>query len=84
MSRTFKDKKEEKAKRINKAPQFKRSYRNVLENGFPEDGDSDRCPECGAAVNFDRGFRSCEECNWGSFFPEEPDADGELEFSDVA
>jgi hypothetical protein len=84
MSRTFKDKKEEKVKRLNKQPEFKRSYRAAIENGFADDIDFDTCPDCGATTSFESGFLSCGECNWGSFFPNEKDSDGDLEFSDVA
>lgn len=84
MSRTFKDLKEEKAKRLNRQPQFKRRYRVATENGFAEDSDCETCPECGAAMNFEGGYLSCEDCNWGSYANENDDITEELEFSDVA
>ncbi len=84
MSRTFKDKKEEKAKRLNREPHFKKSYRDVLEQGFSVDLDCDTCPDCGATMNFERGFFSCEECGWGSFFPEELNREADLDFLGVA
>ena len=56
MSRTFKDKKEERAKRWKKEPHFSRSYRQVLEHGFKED----LCTcGCGAAMSL--GDCSCED-----------------------
>lgn len=84
MSRTFKDKKQEKAKRPARQPKLKRAYRTVLERGFDEDMNCDVCPDCGAALIFERGFLSCEECGWGSLFPEENDPEFGLEFSHVA
>lgn len=83
MSRTFKDRKEQKAKRISLEPQFKRKYRAAIENGFAEESDMEICPECGASMIFEGGFLSCQECNWGSFANEHDDVE-ELEFSDVA
>lgn len=84
MSRTFKDKREVKAKRLFKAPEFKRRYRNVLENGFVDDLYCDICPDCGAEIIFERGFLFCEDCDWGSFLRDEIAADLDLEFSDAA
>jgi len=84
MSRTFKDKKEVKAKRVSAEPNFKRSYRAVLEHGFSDDFESDICPDCGAAMAYERGYLTCEECNWGSFYPQEKNSEAELEFSDAA
>ena len=83
MSRTFKDRKEEKAKHINREPQFKRQYRMAKANGFKEDSDTEVCPDCGASMTFEAGFLSCQECNWGAF-ADELDELVEMEFFDVA
>ena len=51
MSRTHKDRKEQKARRLLlQQPEFKRSYRDFLENGSSEDVECGTCPECGAPV----------------------------------
>jgi hypothetical protein len=84
MSRTFKDKKQENAKRPARQPKLKRAYRAVLEGGFEEDMNCDACPDCGAELIFERGFLTCEECGWGSLFPKESDPELGLEFSHVA
>ena len=84
VSRTYKDQKEVKAKRVRTEPSFKRSYRDVLQHGFPVDIDCDICPDCGAAMAYERGYLTCEECNWGSYYPLERNSEAELEFADAA
>jgi hypothetical protein len=84
MSRTFKDQRDAKSKRCTGEPEFKQSYRQVLDHGFSEDINCDICPDCGAELNFEHGFLLCDECNWGSYYPEELSPNKALEFSDAA
>lgn len=85
MSRTTKDRRDVKARRRGrKDPNFKQSFRAAKMKGFAEDGEYELCPDCGAHMDFERGFLTCGECHWGSYLLERQGTNQELDFSNVA
>lgn len=80
MSRTFKDRKEQRSKRKKLTEPL---WTKCFERNHYEGGDGNEelelCPECNSPTDFQNGLITCPECGWGNYFPanglreEEPD-----------
>lgn len=71
MSRTFKDRKEIKARRKKwREPLWtKRFELHHYQGGPNHNEDLDQCPRCHSLTDFMSGFISCPSCGWGNYFP---------------
>lgn len=80
MSRTFKDRKEQRSKRKKLTEPL---WTKCFERNHYEGGDGNEelelCPECSSPTDFHNGLITCPDCGWGNYFPanglreEEPD-----------
>ncbi len=73
MSRTYKDRKEVKAKRKKFfQPIWIKRFENNHYKGSDDENDNlelDRCPECNTLTEFQGGFIVCTNCHWGDYYP---------------
>jgi len=83
MSRTFKDRKESKAKRKRVLePLWTKTYERRRYEGPNENEDLEICPECHSPTDFQDGFITCPACKWGNYYPANgyKEEDDELEY----
>lgn len=71
MARTFKDKREFKAKRRKFFQPLwtKRFEHSRYKGDLSDNSDLDFCPSCYAPTDFQGGFITCAKCDWGNYFP---------------
>lgn len=82
MSRTFKDRKETKVRRKKWGEPLwtKRFELNHYQGAQINNEDLDRCPRCQALTDFQNGFITCSNCNWGNYFPANEQREEEIDF----
>lgn len=70
MSRTFKDRKEQRSKRRKlHEPLWTKCFLRIHYEGESENEELELCPVCKSPTDFQNGFITCPECGWGNYFP---------------